>query len=51
MLPKNSISSTNQPDTRFNARRPLEMWSMVTLCLAATIGCSAGTCAVATIIE
>ena len=41
----------NQPDTRLRAKRPLVMWSTVTDCLAATMGCVEGTCPVATTIE
>ena len=44
-----SISGANQPITRLRAKRPLEMWSMVVACFAATMGCTVGTCEVAAI--
>lgn len=45
--PNISISGVNQPQTMFSPKRPLEMRSIVVAILAATIGCSVGTCEVA----
>ena len=46
-MPNISNSSWFHPQTRFRPKRPPEMWSIVTICLAATIGWTIGAWTVA----